>query len=73
MEEDLQTLIDEVNAKLCGEKKPLALAYKVPYNELVPEIIELKFSEMIFNILTEVAVVYVTPSDGMVIWLIPKR
>ena len=73
MDDDLQSLIDQTNELLCGERRPLAMAYKVPYNELAPEIIDLKFSELIYNKLTERVIVYATPSDGMVIWLLPKR
>jgi len=73
MADDLQALIDMTNALLCGDQQPLAMAYKVPYNELAPEIIDLKFSELIYNKLTERVIVYATPSDGMVIWLLPKR
>lgn len=71
--DELAYLISLVNAELCGEAIPLAMAYKVPYNELAPEITDLKYSELNYNKLTERVLVYATPSDGMVIWLLPKR
>ncbi len=73
MDDDLQYLIDMVNAELCGEKRPLAMAYRVSYNETAQELSDVKFSELKFDKFTEKVLVYATPSDGMVIWVLPKK
>ena len=73
MDDDIQTLIDMVNAELCGELLPLAMAYRIPYNELLKEINEVKVSELIYDKLTESVWVYIAPVEGMVIWVLPKR
>jgi len=73
MDEDLQSLIDQTNALLCGEQQPLAMAELIPYNELAPEIMNVKFKEMIYNPRTERVLVHATPFEGMVIWVIPKK
>ncbi len=73
MDDDLQTLIDMVNAELCGEQEPLAMAERIPYAELAEGIANVKFKEMFYNPQTERVLVYATPYEGMVIWLLPKR
>ena len=70
MDEELQDLTDIVNSELCGILIPLAMAYKIPIRDLHPEILGVKYKEMLYNSLTEVPLVL--GIDGMVIWLLPR-
>ena len=72
MDEELQELINLVNAELCGERQPLAMAYKIPLAEIYDELVNTKYSELIYNTQTEVPLVIGTPAGGMVIWLLPR-
>ena len=72
MDEELKDLEDLVNAELCGTPIPLSMAYKIPMKDICDDILNLKFSELIYNPQTQNPWVHGCPVKGMVIWLLPR-